>query len=52
MSINSKICKLQKEAKVLLFKGNLESYVRKMLELEKLKSQTPQGIIFPQHAMN
>jgi len=52
MSIQSRICKLQKEAKVLLFRGKVQSYVRKMLELERLKSQTAKGIIFPQHAMN
>ena len=52
MSLQSKICKLQKEAKVLLFRGKLSSYVKKIMELEKLKEQTSRGIIFPQHAMN
>lgn len=52
MSLQSRICKLQKEAKVLLFRGKIQNYVQKMLELEQLRSQQPSGIIFPQQAWN
>jgi len=52
MKLQSKICKLQKEAEVLLMRGKLQSYVRKLLELEQLRSQTPEGLIFPQQALN
>ncbi len=47
-----RICRLEKEVKVLLRRGKIQSYVRKMMELERLKSQTANGIIFPQHAWN
>lgn len=52
MSLQSKICKLQKEAKVLLIRGKLSCYIKKLMELENLRSQTKYGVIFPQQALN
>lgn len=52
MALQRKICKLQKEAKVLLIRGKISRYVQKLMELEKLRSQTPKGILFSQQAMN
>ncbi len=52
MNLQSRICKLQKEAKVLLLRGKVQNYVQKMLELEQLRSKQASGIIFPQQAWN
>ena len=52
MSLQRKICKLQKEAKVLLIRGKISHYVKKLMELEKVRSQTRGKGLFPQHFMN
>ena len=52
MTLQRKICKLQKEAKVLLIRGKVSQYIQKLVELEQARDQTKQGILFPQQAMN
>jgi hypothetical protein len=52
MSLQKKICKLQKEAKVLLLRGKISRYVKKLMELEQLRAQEPGKGLFPQNAMN
>jgi hypothetical protein len=52
MSLQGRICKLQKEAKVLLIRGKISHYIQKLMELEQARAQTKQGILFPKQAMN
>lgn len=52
MTLQGKICKLQKEAKVLLIRGKINHYIQKLMELEQARSQTKGGILFPHQAMN